>query len=55
MSGEKSVAVPFSPIKVGQKDSGDRYLVIDTFKDALEQVPSLIHDNTKGAWIEEDK
>ena len=49
--GEKNVAVPFSSIKVGQKDSGERYLVINIPNESLETAPGLIHDETKGAWI----
>jgi sporulation protein YlmC with PRC-barrel domain len=48
---EKNIAVPFSAIKVGQKDSGERYLVINMPNEGLEKAPGFIHDSTKGVWI----
>jgi sporulation protein YlmC with PRC-barrel domain len=48
--GEKDVAVPFNALKVAEK-GGDRYLVINTSKEALEKAPGYIYDETKGMWI----
>ena len=49
-AGEKDVAVPFSAIKVTEKDS-KRYLVMDTTKEALESAPGYTFDRTKKAWV----
>ena len=48
--GEKDVAVPFNALKVAEKD-GDRYLVINTTKEALEKAPGYTYDRTKGVWV----
>lgn len=48
--GEKDVAVPFSALKVAEKD-GDRYLVMNASKEALEKAPGYIYDKTKGVWV----
>ncbi len=48
--GEKDVAVPFSALKVAEKD-GDRYLVMNANKEALEKAPGYIYDKTKGMWV----
>jgi sporulation protein YlmC with PRC-barrel domain len=48
--GEKDVAVPFNALKVGEKD-GDRYLVMNATKEALEKAPGYIFDETKGVWV----
>lgn len=48
--GEKDVAVPFNALKVAEK-GGDRYLVINTSKEALEKAPGYIYDKTKGVWV----
>lgn len=48
--GEKDVAVPFSALKVAEKD-GDRYLVINASKEALEKAPGYIYDKSKGVWV----
>ena len=48
--GEKDVAVPFSALKVAEKE-GDRYLVINTTKEALEKAPGYIYDKDKGVWV----
>jgi sporulation protein YlmC with PRC-barrel domain len=48
--GEKDVAVPFSALKVAEKD-GDRYLVINVSKEALEKAPGYIYDKSKGVWV----
>ena len=42
--GEKDVAVPFN-------SAGDRYLVIDATKEALEKAPGYIYDQSKGVWV----
>jgi sporulation protein YlmC with PRC-barrel domain len=52
--GEKDVAVPFNTLKVSEK-GGDRYLVIDATKEALEKAPGYIHDKDKGVWVPEKK
>ena len=46
--GEKDVAVPFSVIRVTEKD-GKRYLVMDTTKDALKSAKGYTYD--KGQWV----
>jgi sporulation protein YlmC with PRC-barrel domain len=48
--GEKDVAVPFTALKVAEK-AGDRYLVINATKDALEKAPGHIYDEGKGVWV----
>jgi sporulation protein YlmC with PRC-barrel domain len=48
--GEKDVAVPFKALKVAEK-SGDRYLVIETTKEALQAAPGYTYDRTKGIWV----
>ena len=48
--GEKDVAVPFSALKVAEKN-GDHYLVMNTSKEALEKAPGYTYDRTKGVWV----
>ena len=48
--GEKDVAVPFSALKVADKE-GDRYLVINATKEALEKAPGYMYDKDKGVWV----
>jgi sporulation protein YlmC with PRC-barrel domain len=48
--GEKDVAVPFTALKVAEK-AGDRYLVINATKEALEKAPGYIYDKDKGVWV----
>ena len=48
--GEKDVAVPFNSLKVADKD-GDRYLVMNTTKEALEKAPGYVYDKAKGVWL----
>ena len=48
--GEKDVAVPFTALKVAEK-AGDRYLVINATKEALEKAPGYIYDKGKGVWV----
>ena len=48
--GEKSVAVPFSSLKVAEKN-GSRYLVIETTKEALESAPGYVFDSGKRVWV----
>jgi sporulation protein YlmC with PRC-barrel domain len=48
--GEKDVAVPFNALKIAEKD-GDRYLVMNTTKEALEKAPGYSYDRTKGVWL----
>jgi sporulation protein YlmC with PRC-barrel domain len=48
--GEKDVAVPFNALKVAEKD-GDRYLVMNTSKEALEKAPGYTYDRSKGVWV----
>jgi hypothetical protein len=44
--GEKDVAA----LKFAEKD-GDRYLVMNTSKEALEKAPGYTYDRTKGVWV----
>ena len=48
--GEKSVAVPFTAIKVAEKN-GSRYLVLETSKDALQTAPGYTFDRSKKVWL----
>jgi sporulation protein YlmC with PRC-barrel domain len=48
--GEKNVAVPFSSLKVAEKN-GSRYLVLQTTKEALETAPGYTHDDSKKVWV----
>ena len=48
--GAKDVAVPFSALKLAEKN-GDRYLVMNTTKEALEKAPGYTYDRTKGVWL----
>jgi sporulation protein YlmC with PRC-barrel domain len=48
--GAKDVAVPFNALKLAEKD-GDRYLVMNTTKEALEKAPGYTYDRTKGVWL----
>jgi hypothetical protein len=48
--GAKDVAVPFSALKLAEKN-GDRYLVINTTKEALEQAPGYTYDRSQGVWL----
>jgi sporulation protein YlmC with PRC-barrel domain len=48
--GEKDVAVPFNALKVAEKN-GDRYLVMNTTKEALQNAPGYVYDESKGRWV----
>jgi sporulation protein YlmC with PRC-barrel domain len=48
--GAKDIAVPFNALKLAEKD-GDRYLVMNTTKEALEKAPGYTYDRTKGVWL----
>ena len=48
--GEKDVAVPFNAIHVTEK-SGNRYLVMDASKEALQAATGYTYDRTKRAWV----
>jgi sporulation protein YlmC with PRC-barrel domain len=48
--GEKNVAVPFSSVKVADKD-GSRYLVLETTKEALQSAPGYTFDSDKKVWV----
>jgi sporulation protein YlmC with PRC-barrel domain len=48
--GEKNVAVPFSLLKVAEKD-GSRYLVLEANKEALQSAPSYVYDSGKKVWM----
>ena len=49
-AGEKNVAVPFSALKVTEKE-GKTYLVVDTTKEALEKAPGFTFDRAKRQWV----
>ena len=53
-AGEKDVAVPFDQLQLKEKN-GDRYLVMNTTKDALNRAQGLKFDRDKHAWIPENK
>lgn len=48
--GEKNVAVPFSSLKVAEKN-GSRYLVLQTSKEALQTAPGYVYDSGKKVWL----
>lgn len=48
--GEKNVAVPFSLLKVADKD-GSQYLVLEANKEALQSAPGYIYDSGKKIWL----
>jgi putative membrane protein len=48
--GEKNVAVPFSSLKVTEKN-GSRYLVVETTKEALQAAPGYVYDSGKKVWL----
>jgi hypothetical protein len=48
--GQKDVAVPFNALKVAEKN-GDRYLVMNTTKEALQSAPGYTFDKSKGTWV----
>ncbi len=48
--GEKNVAVPFSLLKVADKD-GSRYLVLEANKEALQSAPGYVYDSSKKVWM----
>jgi sporulation protein YlmC with PRC-barrel domain len=48
--GEKDVAVPFNALKVAEK-AGDRYLVMEATKEALEKAAGYVYDQGKGQWL----
>lgn len=48
--GEKNVAVPFSSLKVAEKN-GSRYLVLETTKEALQTAPGYVYDSGKKVWL----
>ncbi|MFZ2019782.1 MAG: PRC-barrel domain-containing protein [Methyloceanibacter sp.] len=48
--GEKNVAVPFSSLKVAEKN-GSRYLVLETTKEALQSAPGYVYDSGKKIWL----
>ena len=48
--GEKDVAVPFTAIKITEKE-GHRYLVMDASKEALQNATGYTYDRTKRVWM----
>lgn len=48
--GEKDVAVPFTALKMAEKD-GDQYLVMNTTKEALESAPGYTFDRDNNRWM----
>jgi sporulation protein YlmC with PRC-barrel domain len=48
--GKKNVAVPFSSLKVAEKN-GSRYLVLETTKEALQTAPGYVYDSGKKVWL----
>ena len=48
--GKKNVAVPFSSLKVAEKN-GSRYLVLETTKEALQSAPGYVYDSGKKVWL----
>jgi sporulation protein YlmC with PRC-barrel domain len=50
--GGKYVSVPFDALEVREKN-GNRYLVMDTTKEALKSAPGYQYDRTAGKWVPE--
>jgi sporulation protein YlmC with PRC-barrel domain len=48
--GEKDVAVPFNALQRKEKN-GNRYLVVDASKDALQNAAGYTYDRTKRTWV----
>jgi putative membrane protein len=48
--GEKNVGLPFSSLKVTEKN-GSRYLVVETTKEALQAAPGYVYDSGKKVWL----
>jgi putative membrane protein len=48
--GEKNVAISFSSLKVAEKN-GNRYLVVETTKEALQAAPGYVYDSGKKVWV----
>jgi hypothetical protein len=46
------VSVPFDALEVREKN-GNRYLVMDTTKEALKSAPGYQYDRTAGKWVPE--
>ncbi len=49
-AGEKNVAVPFTALKLSEKN-GKRYLVMDTTKEALNNAPGYTFDRNSYQWV----
>ena len=49
-AGEKNVAVPFNSVKLIDKN-GERYLVMDTTKEALKKAPGYAFDRSAYQWV----
>ena len=52
--GEKDVAIPFEQLQVKDKN-GDRYLVMEANKEALNSAPGLKFDRTSRKWVPENQ
>ena len=48
--GERNVAVPFSLLKVADKE-GSHYLVLEANKEALQTAPGYVYDSGKKVWL----
>ena len=49
-AGEKNVAIPFTALKLTEKN-GKRYLLMDTTKEALNKAPGYTFDRTAKQWV----
>jgi putative membrane protein len=52
--GEKNVAVPFSSLKLTEKNS-NHYLVFETSKEALQTAPGYTYDRSNRVWMPASK
>jgi sporulation protein YlmC with PRC-barrel domain len=52
--GEKDVAIPFEQLQVKDKN-GDRYLVMEADKEALNSAPGLKFDRNSRKWVPENQ
>ena len=50
----KDVAIPFEQLQVKDKN-GDRYLVMEANKEALNSAPGLKFDRTSRKWVPENQ
>jgi hypothetical protein len=50
-AGEKDVAVPFNAVQVTNKNNNERYLVMNSTKDALKNAKGFKYDRSAMKWV----